>query len=102
MGSLRQSYEFVQTSSDHADAFRRQVKQEQQDRATRRDGELEEQISPFKDARERIEIWERIHALSLPRALTHALVGVIAKQTQLTADEVRAEQLRRSGRPAHV
>lgn len=103
MGPSRQPFEFAQSSSpERADAYRNQIKQAELDRAKQRDGDLESQVSPFKEPRERIEIWERIHALSLPRALTHALIDVIAKQTQLTTEQVRGEQLRRSGRTAHV
>lgn len=103
MGASRQPFEFAQSSSsDRSDAYRNQIKQAEEDRAKQRDGDLEAQVSPFKEPRERIEIWERIHALALPRARTHALVDVIARQTQLTIDQVRGEQLRRSGLATHV
>jgi hypothetical protein len=79
---------------------RRRVQQEAHDRAAVRDSELESQSSPMKDPQERIGIWERLHALRLPRAPGHLLVEVIARQTRLTVGEVHQEQQRRAGRPA--
>lgn len=76
---------------------RRRVQQDADERAAQRGVELESQASPMKDAQERIGIWERLHALRLPRASGHVLVKVIAKQTRLTVAEVRAEQQRRAG-----
>lgn len=78
---------------------RLQVERAQQERAALRDSELEAQSSPVKEPRERIETWERLHALRLPRAPDHLLVKVIATQTRLTVAEVQEEQRRRTGRP---
>jgi hypothetical protein len=71
-----------------------------QERAALRDSELEAQASPVRDPRERIEIWERLHALRLPRAHGHVLVKVIARQTRLTIGQVHEEQQRRAEVPA--
>lgn len=79
---------------------RRKVQQAADERAARRDSELESQASPVKDPRERIEIWERLHALRLPEACGHILVTVIAKQTRLTLGQVHEEQQRRAGASA--
>jgi hypothetical protein len=57
---------------------------------------LAAQVSPAKDADERIRIWEQLHALRLPRASGHALVSVIAAQTRLTIGQVHDEQRRRA------
>jgi len=76
--------------------FRLQVQNAEQERAALRHSELEAQVSPGKNARERIEIWERLHALRLPRSSSHLLLTVIAKQTQLTIGEVHEEQIRRA------
>jgi hypothetical protein len=82
---------------------RRKVQQAADDRAALRGSELESQASPMKDPGERIGIWERLHALQLPRAPGHELVKVIAKQTRLTVAQVREEQQRRAGRvPQHA
>ena len=76
---------------------RRRTQQAANERAAQRQGELESQASPVKDPRERIEIWERLHALRLPEASGHVLVMVIAKQTRLTVGQVHEEQQRRVG-----
>jgi hypothetical protein len=67
--------------------------------AARRDSELESQASPTKNPQERIGIWERLHALRLPRAPGHVLVKVIARQTRLTVGQVQEEQQRRAAKP---
>lgn len=77
--------------------YRERVHRAEQQRAALRDSELEAQASPVKEPRERIEIWERLHALSLPRTHGHQLVKVIARQTRLTVGQVLEEQQRRSG-----
>ena len=75
---------------------RRRVQQAADERAAQRDSELESQASPVKDPRERIGIWERLHALRLPQASGHVLVTVIARQTRLTVGQVHEEQQRRA------
>lgn len=66
------------------------------ERAALRTSELAAQVSPAKDAEERIRIWERLHALCLPRAAGHVLVTVIAKQTRLPIGQIHEEQRRRA------
>ncbi|WP_129646096.1 hypothetical protein [Peristeroidobacter agariperforans] len=77
---------------------RLQVQRAEQERAALRESELEHQASPGKEPRERIEIWERLHALRLPRTPDHLLLTVIATQTRLTVAQVREEQRRRVAR----
>jgi hypothetical protein len=72
------------------------VQQADEERLAQRDSELESQASPTKDAQERIGIWERLHALRLPRAPGHVLIAVIARQTRLTVGQVHEEQRRRA------
>ena len=76
--------------------YRRKIREAEQERAALRAGELASQVSPMKDAEARIRIWERLHALRLPRSSSHVLVRVIAAQTRLTVGEVHEEQRRRS------
>ena len=76
--------------------YRRKMREAEQERAALRAGELASQVSPTKDAEARIRIWERLHALPLPRSSSHVLVRVIAAQTRLTVGEVHEEQRRRS------
>ena len=68
----------------------------EEERAAFRASELATQVAPGKDAEERIRIWERLHALRLPRTATHILVNVIATQTHLTVRQVNEEQRRRA------
>ncbi len=58
--------------------------------------QLAAQASPFSTPQMRIETWERLHALSLPRSETHKLLSVIAAQTELTLAQVHEEQARRA------
>jgi hypothetical protein len=81
------------SAADH----RQKVLQAARERAAERDRELESQASSIKEPRERIEIWERLHALHLPHAPEHVLVKVIARQTRLTVGQVHQEQVRRAG-----
>jgi len=69
------------------------------ERAEARLREIESQTSFVHSPEERIRIWERLHALSLPKGATHPLVAVIAAQTNLTAGDIVEEQQRRR-RPA--
>jgi hypothetical protein len=80
------------SAADHRDKVQRAAEQ----RAADRDRELESQSSSMKEPRERIEIWERLHAVHLPEAPGHVLVRVIAKQTHLTVGQVHEEQQRRA------
>ena len=65
----------------------------------RRQQELNEQRSPSNAPADRIRIWERRHQLSLPRSPDHHLLAVIAANTGLSLDDVRAEQrLRGAGK----
>ena len=97
MNPPRMPYELVAappgSAADHRDKVLRAAEQ----RAAERDREIESQSSMIKDPRERIEIWERLHALHLPLAPGHVLVRVIAKQTHLTVGQVHEEQQRRAG-----
>jgi hypothetical protein len=81
------------TASDR----RAQVQRDLEEKAEERRRALASQSSPLNDPAERIRIWERLHALSLPRARDHSLVAVVARQTDLTVQQVRDEQDRRAG-----
>jgi hypothetical protein len=76
--------------------YRRKIREAEQERATLRADELASQVSPMKHPEERIRIWERLHALRLPRSSSHVLVRVIATQTHLTIGQVHEEQRRRT------
>jgi hypothetical protein len=57
---------------------------------------LGEQTSPSNSPEARIQIWERMHALNLPRTPDHKLVFIVAEQTDLTVAQVHEEQERRA------
>ena len=92
----RLPYELVAAPPGSAADHREKVQRVAQERAAERDRELESQASDIKDPRERIEIWERLHALHLPPAPAHVLVKVIARQTRLTVGQVQEEHQSRA------
>ncbi len=75
---------------------RAQIQREEGERAAEREKQLATQVSPFNTPEERIRIWERLHALTLPRTAGHTLLRVIATQTDLTLAQVQEEQVRRA------
>ena len=95
--NLRLPHELVAAPPGSDADHRQKVLRAAQERAAERDRELESQASSIKDPRERIEIWERLHALHLPKTPGHVLVKVIARQTRLTVGQVHEEQQRRAG-----
>lgn len=96
MTDSRRPFEFAPAEPGTLAEFRLRVQRAEQERVALRDRERDAQVSPVKNPRERIEVWERLHALRLPRASNHLLLAVIAKQTQLTMGEVHEEQIRRA------
>jgi hypothetical protein len=58
----------------------------------RRQQELREQSSPLSTPSARIRLWEQLHQLALPSNLAHRLLEVIAADTGLSVEEVRAER----------
>jgi hypothetical protein len=66
----------------------------------RRRQELLEQTSMLSTPEQRIRVWERLHEVALPRNPAHRVLHVIAGDTGLTLDQVRAEQQRRTQPPA--
>ena len=68
---------------------------EQQERAAERQQQIALLSSPMMSADERIQLWERLYALALPRSPTHKLLSIIAQQTQLVLAQVLDAQQRR-------
>jgi hypothetical protein len=79
---------------------RLQLEHEQQQRTIERQQQIALQCSPFSSAEERIQLWEKLHALALPRSPTHKLLRIIAEQTELALEQVLEVQRRRFARPA--
>lgn len=61
-----------------------------------RQKQIDEQSSPLNSPSVRIRAWERLHQVDLPRNPAHRLVDIIAANTGLSADQVRAEQSSRA------
>jgi hypothetical protein len=96
MPGPRHSFELISAAAGSAADFRQRAELAARESAATRLTELESQSSPVRDPQERIQIWERLHALRLPRAPGHVLVKVIASQTRLTIGQVQEEQQRRA------
>lgn len=52
--------------------------------------------SPLSSTEERIQLWEKLHELALPRSPTHKLLPIIAQQTAIALAQVLEVQQRRS------
>ena len=76
--------------------FRARVALQQAEAVERRRQELLEQTSMLNTPEQRIRVWERLHAVGLPRSPAHRLLHVIADGTALTLEQVHAEQQRRT------
>jgi hypothetical protein len=66
----------------------------------RRQQLLRDQSSPLNTPAARIKLWENLHQLELPRNPEHRLIAVIAENTSLSLEEVRAEQRLRVEAPS--
>jgi hypothetical protein len=73
-----------------------QIEQQNQERAAERRQQIALQSSPLSGPEERIRLWEKLHALTLPRSAKHKLLSVIAEQTNLSMQDVLAAQQRRA------
>ena len=76
--------------------YRQRLARIKADAAEWRQQQIDEQSSPLNSPAVRIRAWERLHQIDLPRNAAHRLVDVIAANTGLSADEVRAEQTSRA------
>jgi hypothetical protein len=74
---------------------RAHIEHQNQERAAERQQQIALQSSPLSGPEERIRLWEKLHALDLPRSAQHKLLGVIAEQTNLSIQEVLDAQQRR-------
>ena len=73
---------------------RAQAEHEQQQRKQERQQQLALLTSPLNSPEERIRLWEKLHALNLPRSPTHKLLPIIADQTDLSLEQVLEVQRR--------
>ena len=75
---------------------RAHIEHQNQERAAERQQQIALQSSPLSGAEERIRLWEKLHALDLPRSSKHKLLRVIAEQTNLSIQDVLDAQHRRA------
>ena len=78
---------------------RARIAQRQAEAVERRQRERAEQTSDANLPGARIRIWEQLHQISLPRSPTHKVLRVIAADTALSLEDVRAEQRLRTTVP---
>ena len=74
---------------------REQFEHEEQQRIDERKQQVALLSSPLSSADERIRLWEKLHALALPRSPTHKLLPIIAQQTAIDLAEVLEVQQQR-------
>jgi hypothetical protein len=74
---------------------RAQFEHEQHQRMEERKQQMALLSSPLSSADERIQLWEKLHALALPRSPTHKLLPIIARQTEIDLAQVLEVQQRR-------
>jgi hypothetical protein len=75
--------------------YRARIVRQHADAEIDRQQKLTEQTSMLSTPERRIQIWEHLHALPLPRSATHPLLNVVATQTGLTLEQVQDEQRKR-------
>lgn len=75
---------------------RERIALEERERALRREEQLADQRSDLNSPEMRIRAWEKMHALRLPTAAAHPVLGVIARETRLTLEQVHEEQRARA------
>ncbi len=90
----------IQASPKHAADLivdtRRRIALEQAEAVERRQGELAEQTAMRNTPETRIRVWERLHGLVLPVKADHPLLEVVARNTDLTMEQIHEEQRQRS------
>jgi hypothetical protein len=75
---------------------RTQIERRQKELAAERQRQIALQSSPLSEPDERIRLWEKLHALRLPKSNAHTLLRVIAEQTNLTLQQVLSVQQHRA------
>jgi hypothetical protein len=100
-----ETFERLTTSSDRASSLysgdsladhRARLALEESNARERRRIAAAEQVAESSGPDQRIRVWERVHALTLPVNPEHPLIRVIAAGTNLSVADVRGEQRRRA------
>jgi hypothetical protein len=61
--------------------YRARIERDRLDAAQRREQALFDQCSPQQSPEARVRIWEKLHQVYLPRDPSHAILGIVARQT---------------------
>lgn len=83
-------------ASELAEERRELIAQERAALQADKDRKYAQQRAMDSPPERRIALWEARHGLALPRAADHPLMQFIADATDLTVEQVQAEQRRRS------
>ena len=75
--------------------YRARLALEQLQAEERRRAEMSELTATANAPEVRIRAWEKTHGLTLPRATNHPALASVAAATQLTLEQIHAEQQRR-------
>lgn len=86
------THEFVSYGARTTRELAERAARDAAERAELRRLELAEQRSADNPPDVRIRMWEKLHALRLPRDPEHPIIYVIATDTGLTLSQVREEQ----------
>jgi hypothetical protein len=82
-------------AGEHNADYRARIAAIDHETRERRRQEMSEQSAVQNTPEQRIQVWERVHQLDLPKKANHPLVRIIASDTELTLEQVCAEQRRR-------
>jgi hypothetical protein len=83
-------------ASELAEERREQIAQERAALQADKDRRYAQQRAMDAPPERRITLWEARHGLALPRSADHPLMQFIAESTDLTVEQVQAEQRRRA------
>jgi hypothetical protein len=87
----RMAFATIETASEHRQRVQKLLVEGEQQRQVAVNQQRSSSLTPPQ----RIRHWERLHSTALPSASNHALLQVIAQQTDLMLEQVQAEQQRR-------
>ena len=96
MSDQHSRFRSLPSPGEGVEDYRTRLRKLKAEAAEWRQKQIEEQSSPLNSPCVRIRAWERLHQLDLPRDPAHRLVYIIAANTGLSTDEVRAEQTLRA------
>jgi hypothetical protein len=91
---------FPATQGEPINDYRSRLALEQFRAAEQRQREMAEQSSTLNSPEMRIRAWEKVHGVRLPVSPAHPVLDSVATATDLTLEQVHAEQRKRASAPA--